>query len=237
MLKIDGIDLFYGRVQALKHCSLEVGAGEFVTLLGANGAGKSSLLMSILGLEPISKGSIHFMDERIDRLAPDSIIRKGISIVPEGRRVFPEFTVGENLIIGARARRSSKKEIEEDMERILVQFPRLKERFKQKAGLMSGGEQQMVAIGRALMGRPKLLLLDEPSLGLAPLVVADLMERLREIHRDGTTILLVEQNVTLALQIAQRGYLLETGEIVGADDTHALLHSDLVRKTYLGMDA
>ncbi|AOB28667.1 MULTISPECIES: ABC transporter ATP-binding protein [Bordetella] len=236
MLKIDRIDTYYGRVQALKQCSLDVAAGEFVTLLGANGAGKSTLLKSILGLQPVRGGAIEFMGERIDRQAPDAIIRKGISIVPEGRRVFPEFTVAENLVIGARARRSTHHEIQQDIERILAQFPRLKERYRQKAGTMSGGEQQMVAIGRALMGRPKLLLLDEPSLGLAPLVVAELMDKLREIHAAGATILLVEQNVTLALQTAQRGYLLETGQIVGSDDTQALLHSDLVRKTYLGMD-
>lgn len=237
MLKIEQVDTFYGHIQALKHCSLEVKSGEFVTLIGANGAGKSTLLMSILGIQPIRNGRIEFLGNRIDRQSADSIIRLGVSIVPEGRRVFPEFTVEENLIIGAKARRSSHKDLTQDIERVLEQFPRLKERYKQKAGTMSGGEQQMVAVGRALMGRPKLLLLDEPSLGLAPLVVADLMERLSEIHASGTTILLVEQNVTLALQMAQRGYLMETGEIVSHDDAQTLLNSDVVRKTYLGIDA
>lgn len=236
MLKVDNVDTYYGHIHALKKCSLNVANGEFVTLIGANGAGKSTLLMSILGIQPIKNGQIDFLGERIDKLSADSIIRKGISIVPEGRRVFPEFTVEENLVIGAKARASSRKEINDDIDRILEQFPRLKERFKQKAGTMSGGEQQMVAIGRALMGRPKLLLLDEPSLGLAPLVVADLMERLAAIHKSGTTLLLVEQNVTLALQIAQRGYLLETGEIVYQDQAADLLNSDIVRKTYLGIE-
>ncbi|WP_322998471.1 ABC transporter ATP-binding protein [Castellaniella sp.] len=236
MLKIERIDTFYGHIQALKRCSLSVDQGEFVTLIGANGAGKSTLLMSILGIQPISDGSIEFLGARIDRQSADSIIRQGISIVPEGRRVFPEFTVEENLIVGAKARKSTRQELAQDIDRILEQFPRLKERIKQKAGTMSGGEQQMVAIGRALMGRPKLLLLDEPSLGLAPLVVADLMERLANIHASGTTILLVEQNVTLALQIAQRGYLMETGEIVRHDNAQTLLGSDVVRKTYLGIE-
>lgn len=236
MLKINNVDTYYGHIHALKKCSIHVDSGEFVTLIGANGAGKSTLLKSIIGLEKVTNGTIEFMGKRLDGLAPDAIIRQGICIVPEGRRVFPEFTVAENLVIGARARKSSAADMDEDIERILLQFPRLKERWKQKAGTMSGGEQQMVAIGRALMGRPRLLLLDEPSLGLAPLVVAELMLKLREIHQAGTTILLVEQNVTLALQTAQRGYLLETGEIVGADTSQALLSSDLVRKTYLGIE-
>jgi branched-chain amino acid transport system ATP-binding protein len=185
----------------------------------------------------VRKGTITFMGEQIEKLAADKIIRKGIAIVPEGRRVFPEFTVAENLMIGSQSRHASKASVAEDIEKVLVQFPRLKERIKQRAGTMSGGEQQMVAIGRALMSRPKLLLLDEPSLGLAPLVVAELMEKLLEIHSTGTTILLVEQNVTLALKTAQRGYLLEAGCVVGSDHAKALLESDLVRKTYLGLDS
>lgn len=236
MLKIQNIDTFYGHVHAIKNINVEVESGEFVTLIGANGAGKSTLLKSIIGLQPVSQGSIEFFGDRIEAEKPDAIIRRGISIVPEGRRVFPEFTVAENLAIGARARRSSSQEMKEDIDKILQQFPRLKERWKQKAGTMSGGEQQMVAIGRALMGRPKLLLLDEPSLGLAPLVVAELMEKLQEIHAAGTTILLVEQNVTLALKIAQRGYLMESGEIIATDTTKALLESDTVRKAYLGIE-
>jgi branched-chain amino acid transport system ATP-binding protein len=237
MLKIKHIDTYYGHVHAIKKISVEVGSGEFVTLIGANGAGKSTLLKSIIGLQPVRNGSIEFMNQRIEAESSDAIIRRGISIVPEGRRVFPDFTVAENLAVGARARRSTKAEMKEDADKILSQFPRLKERWKQKAGTMSGGEQQMVAIGRALMGRPKLLLLDEPSLGLAPLVVAELMTKLKEIHAAGTTILLVEQNVTLALKIAQRGYLMESGEIVATDDAKTLLESDEIRKAYLGIEA
>lgn len=236
MLSIKDIDTYYGHVHAIKNTSVEVEAGEFVTLIGANGAGKSTLLKSIIGLQPVRNGSIEFLGDRIEKESSDAVIRRGISIVPEGRRVFPDFTVAENLAIGARARRSTSLEMQEDIDKILLQFPRLKERWKQKAGTMSGGEQQMVAIGRALMGRPKLLLLDEPSLGLAPLVVAELMTRLKEIHAAGTTILLVEQNVTLALKVAQRGYLMESGEIVASDDATKLLESDVVRKAYLGIE-
>ena len=236
MLKISDIDTYYGHVHAIKNISINVESGEFVTLIGANGAGKSTLLKSIIGLQPVRNGSIEFLGTRIEAQSSDAIIRRGISIVPEGRRVFPEFTVAENLAIGARARRSTKGELQEDIEKILEQFPRLKERWKQKAGTMSGGEQQMVAIGRALMGRPKLLLLDEPSLGLAPLIVAELMTKLQDIHAAGTTILLVEQNVTLALKVAQRGYLMESGEIIATDSTEALLASDTVRKAYLGIE-
>jgi branched-chain amino acid transport system ATP-binding protein len=237
LLRIKGIDTYYGHVHAIKNISLEVDEGEFVTLIGANGAGKSTLLKSIIGLQPTKNGEIEFLGRRLDSQRSDEIIRQGISIAPEGRRVFPEFTVAENLAIGAQARRSTKDEMKEDIDKILQQFPRLRERWKQKAGTMSGGEQQMVAIGRALMGRPKLLLLDEPSLGLAPLVVAELMDKLKEIHSAGTTILLVEQNVHLALQTAQRGYVIETGEIIAADTAARLLSSDLVRKAYLGVEA
>jgi branched-chain amino acid transport system ATP-binding protein len=236
MLRIRGIDTYYGHVHALKNISFEVTAGEFVTLIGSNGAGKSTLLKSIIGLQPVRNGEIEFLGQRVESLRSDAIIRQGISIVPEGRRVFPDFTVAENLAIGAQARGSTAIEKQEDVDKILRQFPRLKERWKQKAGTMSGGEQQMVAIGRALMGRPRLLLLDEPSLGLAPLVVAELMEKLKEIHAAGTTILLVEQNVNLALQTAQRGYLMETGEIVATDSAQRLLASDQVRKAYLGVE-
>lgn len=236
MLKLNAVTAKYGRIEALKKCSIDIKDGEFVTLIGANGAGKSTMLKTILGLVKLSSGSITLSGEPITGQSTESIIRRGISIVPEGRRVFPEFTVAENMRIGAQSRVSNKTEFDEDIEKILAQFPRLKERWSQKAGTMSGGEQQMVAIGRALMSRPKLLLLDEPSLGLAPLVVAELMEKLGEIHRSGTTIFLVEQNVTLALQTAQRGYLIETGSIVGADTSENLLNSDLVRKTYLGID-
>lgn len=236
MLEINKINTFYGHVHALKDVSMTVSPGEFVTLIGSNGAGKSTLLKSIIGLEPPRSGEIRFMGEQIEKQAGDAIIKKGISIVPEGRRVFPEFTVAENLQIGAQARRSTKEEFKEDVEKVVAQFPRLKDRWNQKAGTMSGGEQQMVAIGRALMGRPKLLLLDEPSLGLAPLVVAELMEKLKEIHASGTTILLVEQNVNLALRIAERGYVIETGEIISTDTASTLLSSDTIRKSYLGVE-
>lgn len=236
MLKIKEIDTYYGHVHAIKKISVDVKAGEFVTLIGANGAGKSTLLKSIIGLQPVKNGSIEFLGDRIESESSDGIIRRGISIVPEGRRVFPEFTVAENLAIGAQARKSTSAEMQEDIDKILQQFPRLKERWKQKAGTMSGGEQQMVAFGRALMGRPKLLLLDEPSLGLAPLIVAELMAKLIEIHAAGTTILLVEQNVTLALKVAQRGYLMESGEIIATDDAATLLESDAIRKAYLGIE-
>jgi branched-chain amino acid transport system ATP-binding protein len=237
MLDIRNINTYYGHVHALKNVSLQVATGEFVTLIGSNGAGKSTLLKSIIGLEPVKNGEIKFLGERVDSFRSDTIVRRGISIVPEGRRVFPEFTVAENLMIGAQARGSTSAEKQEDLEKIVQQFPRLKERWNQKAGTMSGGEQQMVAIGRALMARPKLLLLDEPSLGLAPLIVAELMEKLKQIHASGTTILLVEQNVTLALKTAQRGYLIETGEIIAEDSAPNLLASDTVRKAYLGVEA
>lgn len=236
MLDIKNINTYYGHVHALKNFSLQVQAGEFVTLIGSNGAGKSTLLKSIIGLEPVKSGEISFLGERLDRLRSDAIIRRGISIVPEGRRVFADFTVAENLMVGAQARGSTAQERREDLEKIVEQFPRLKERWNQKAGTMSGGEQQMVAIGRALMARPMLLLLDEPSLGLAPLVVAELMEKLKQIHAGGTTILLVEQNVALALRTAKRGYLIETGEIIAEDSAPNLLASDTVRKAYLGVE-
>ncbi|MGO3740851.1 ABC transporter ATP-binding protein [Kerstersia sp.] len=236
MLTLHNLSARYGHIEALKACSLEIGAGEFVTLIGANGAGKSTMLKAILGLVRPSQGSIEFEGRNLASLSTETIVRSGISIVPEGRRIFPEFTVAENLMIGAQIRKASKDEIDADLDRIVTQFPRLKERWQQRAGTMSGGEQQMVAIGRALMSRPRLLLLDEPSLGLAPLVVAELMEKLKEIHQAGTTIFLVEQNVTLALQTAQRGYLMETGSIVGADSAAALLASDTVRKAYLGIE-
>lgn len=236
MLQVKNIDVYYGHVHAIKNLSMYVKEGEFVALIGANGAGKTTLLKSIIGIEKARNGEIIFGGERIDGMSTDNIIKKGISIVPEGRRVFPQFTVAENLAIGAQARKSSKLEKSEDEEKVLSLFPKLKERWNQKAGTMSGGEQQMIAIGRALMARPKLLLLDEPSLGLAPLVVDELMEKLQEIHRLGTTILLVEQNVHLALQIAERGYVIETGEIVMENDAKELLMSDFVRKSYLGIE-
>jgi branched-chain amino acid transport system ATP-binding protein len=236
LLLIKQVNTYYGYVHALKNVSIEVNEGEFVTLIGANGAGKTTLLKSIIGLQPIKSGELRFAGTPLDQQRSHDIIRRGISIVPEGRRIFPEFTVAENLQIGAHARRSTQAEMNEDIEEVLELFPRLKERWKQKAGTMSGGEQQMVAIGRALMGRPKLLLLDEPSLGLAPQMVDELMQKLQEIHRKGTTILLVEQNVHLALEISQRGYIVETGEIIAADDSKALLSSDLIRKSYLGVE-
>lgn len=236
MLKIDKVNTYYGYVHALKDVSLEVGDGEFVALIGANGAGKSTLLKSIIGIQPVKDGTIEFKGSQIERRTPSDIIREGIMIVPEGRRLFPDLTVTENLIIGSRLTGQGKREVELAIEEILETFPALKVRRQQKAGTMSGGEQQMVAIGRALMGKPKLLLLDEPSLGLAPMIVEDVMNILARIHKSGTTILLVEQNVSLALSVAQRAYLLETGSIVLTDTASNLLSSSTIQKSYLGMN-
>jgi branched-chain amino acid transport system ATP-binding protein len=207
--------------------------GEIVTLIGANGAGKSTTLRSINGLNHPSKGTIEFQGTDITNTAPHDIVRMGISQSPEGRRIFPRMTVLENLEMGA-YQRENRKEIAEDLERAYDLFPRLEERRTQKAGTMSGGEQQMLAMGRALMARPKLLLLDEPSMGLAPIFVEKIFEIIREINDQGTPILLVEQNALMALDIANRGYVLETGHIALADDAKALRDNEQVRKTYLG---
>ena len=233
ILQLDDIHTYYGSIHALKGVSLEVHEGEIVTLLGANGAGKTTTLRSINGLNRPRQGQIRFQGADITQTAPHEIVKRGIAQSPEGRRLFPRMSVTENLEMGA-FQRNDKPGIREDMERVFTLFPRLEERRSQKAGTMSGGEQQMCAIGRALMARPKLLLLDEPSLGLAPIFVEKIFEIIEQINKEGTSILLVEQNAAMALDAANRGYVLETGRIVLADDAAALKTNEQVRKTYLG---
>jgi branched-chain amino acid transport system ATP-binding protein len=233
ILKLDDVHTYYGTIHALKGVSLEVREGEIVTLIGANGAGKSTTLRSINGLNQAREGKIVFQGQDITDTAPHEIVKMGISQSPEGRRIFPRMSVLENLQMGA-YQRSNRVEIQEDLDRVYSLFPRLKERLTQKAGTMSGGEQQMLAMGRALMARPKLLLLDEPSMGLAPIFVEKIFEIIREINAQGTPILLVEQNALMALDTANRGYVLETGHVALADDAKKLRDNEQVRKTYLG---
>ena len=232
MLKIDNINLYYGGIHALKDLSLEVKKGEIVTLIGANGAGKTSTLRAISGLEPIKSGTISYKDSPINKVPAHKIVSLGLSHVLEGRKIFANLTVLENLELGAYLRKD--KEIQKDMEMVFSKFPRLKEREKQQAGTLSGGEQQMLAIGRALMNRPEMLILDEPSMGLAPLVVKDIFNTIVEINKSGTTILLVEQNANMALSIADRAYVLETGKIVLNGDAKELLEDDSIKSAYLG---
>jgi branched-chain amino acid transport system ATP-binding protein len=233
LLEVDDIHTFYGNIEALKGVSLEVNEGEIVTLIGSNGAGKSTTLRSISGLTQPRSGSITFEGEEIGETPPQEITRRGISQAPEGRKIFPRMTVSENLDLGAYLRNDADK-VEEDLERVYELFPRLKERERQKAGTLSGGEQQMLAIGRALMARPKLLLLDEPSMGLAPILVERIYETIEEINKQGTTILLVEQNANFALEVSKRGYVLETGEIALSDEAASLRENPKVREAYLG---
>ena len=233
ILDVDNIHTYYGTIHALKGVSIQVREGEIVTLIGANGAGKSTTLRSINGLNHPREGKIVFEGEDITERPAHEIVSMGISQSPEGRRIFPRMSVMENLEMGA-YQRDNKAEIREDVERVFSLFPRLAERKNQKAGTMSGGEQQMLAMGRALMARPKLLLLDEPSMGLAPIFVDKIFEIVREINDQGTPILLVEQNALMALDTANRGYVLETGRIALADDAKALRQNEQVRKTYLG---
>lgn len=233
MLKVNDINISYGAIHAIHDLSLEVNSGEIVTLIGANGAGKTSTLRAISGLNTIKSGEISYDGQLISNIGAHKIVAHGISQVPEGRRVFGDQTIEENLLLGAYLRKS-KSEIKESMEEVFTLFPRVKERRKQLAGTMSGGEQQMLAIGRALMAKPKLLLLDEPSMGLAPIVVEEIFEIIKNIRKTGTTILLVEQNANAALQIADRGYVLETGSVVLNGLAQDLLHDDSVRKAYLG---
>ena len=233
ILELRDVHTYYGSIQALKGISLDVREGEIVTLLGANGAGKTTTLRSINGLNRPRQGSIRFQGRDITGTAPHEIVKRGIAQSPEGRRLFPRMTVVENLEMGA-FQRKDRSGIREDMDRVFDLFPRLQERRNQKAGTMSGGEQQMCAIGRALMARPKLLLLDEPSLGLAPIFVERIFEIVSTINEQGTSILLVEQNALMALDHAHRGYVMETGKIVLADDAAALKTNEQVRKTYLG---
>ncbi len=233
LLRVEDVHTYYGSIEALKGISLEVHEGEIVTLIGANGAGKSTTLRSINGLNHPRRGSIHFRGRDITRDPPHDIVRRGISQSPEGRKLFSRMSVLENLEMGA-FQRSDRSELGGDLERVYSLFPRLAERKQQRAGTLSGGEQQMVAIGRALMARPGLLLLDEPSMGLAPIFVERVFETIVEINKQGTTILLVEQNAMMALDVANRGYVLETGTVALADDAKALRRNEQVRKSYLG---
>jgi branched-chain amino acid transport system ATP-binding protein len=234
ILHLEDVHTYYGTIHALKGITLDVRDGEIVTLIGANGAGKSTTLRSINGLNTPREGSITFQGRNITRKAPHDIVEMGISQSPEGRRIFPHMTVLENLEMGA-FQRKDRGGIKEDLDRVYGLFPRLAERKSQRGGTLSGGEQQMCAIGRALMARPKLLMLDEPSMGLAPIFVEKIFEIIGEINQQGTTILLVEQNALMALDAAQRGYVLETGRVVLADDAKSLRQNEQVRKTYLGV--
>ncbi|WP_054936858.1 ABC transporter ATP-binding protein [Moorella stamsii] len=233
LLKVENLNVYYGAIHALKGISLEVNEGEIVTLIGANGAGKSTTLKTISGLLRPQSGTITYQGQNINGLPAQAIVKMGISQVPEGRRIFPNLTVRENLELGAYLRRD-REGINKSMQEVFRRFPRLKERQKQMAGTLSGGEQQMLAIGRALMSRPKLMLLDEPSMGLAPILVQEIFNIIREINEQGTTILLVEQNANMALSVAHRGYVLETGRITLAGRAADLANSEAVKKAYLG---
>jgi branched-chain amino acid transport system ATP-binding protein len=235
ILELEGVHTFYGSIEALKGISLEVREGEIVTLIGANGAGKSTTLRSINGLNHPREGKIRFQGKDITDDAPHDVVKMGISQSPEGRRLFSRMSVLENLEMGA-FQREDRAQLKEDLDRVYSLFPRLAERKSQKAGTLSGGEQQMCAIGRALMARPKLLMLDEPSMGLAPIFVEKIFEIVREINDQGTPILLVEQNALMALETANRGYVLETGKITLSDDAKALQKNEQVRKAYLGIE-
>ena len=232
LLKVENINVYYGAIHAIKDVSFHVDAGEVVTLIGANGAGKSTTLQTISGLLRSRSGGIEFNGESIGRLPPHRIVERGLAQVPEGRRIFLQMSVQENLEMGAFTRRGGVSE--EELERVFEQFPRLKERRRQIAGTLSGGEQQMLAIGRALMSRPQLLMLDEPSMGLAPILVEQIFEIIGKLHRSDTTILLVEQNAQMALSVADRAYVMETGRIGLSGTGRELAESDLVKKAYLG---
>lgn len=236
MLKVDNLSVSYGGIEALKGISFEVEEGKIVTLIGANGAGKSTTLKSIVGLVKTKGGSISYMDKSLINVKTRDIVESGITLVPEGRRVFPNLTVLENLKIGAFLRNDDKK-IKEDIEWVYSLFPRLKERSWQLSGTLSGGEQQMLAVGRALMARPKLIMMDEPSLGLAPIIVKELFGIIQLINKQGVTILLIEQNANAALKIADTGYVMETGEITLKGTGRELLSNDAIKKAYLGESA
>ncbi len=233
LLKIEDLKVKYGGIEALKGISFKVEEGEIVTLIGANGAGKSTTLRAIMNLVPAHAGSIEYMDARINNMETQQVVSRGITLVPEGRRVFPNLTVLENLKIGAYLRKDEKS-IQPDIEHVYSLFPRLQERHWQMAGTLSGGEQQMLAVGRALMAKPKLIMMDEPSLGLAPLVVRDIFDIIRRVNDEGVTVLLIEQNANAALKIAHRGYVLETGRITMSDTGTALLNDERVKQAYLG---
>lgn len=237
MLTVKSVHTYYGSIHALKGVSLHVRAGEMVALIGANGAGKSTLVNTICGLLKAEKGKIEFEGEAIDRLSPEDIVRKGIALVPEGRQIFATLTVEANLEMGAFIHRRNGRQVREDMGRMYDSFPILGERKDQLAGTLSGGEQQMLAISRALMSRPRLIVLDEPSMGLAPLVVKEIFQIVQELRREGRTVLLIEQNARAALQIADRGYVLETGKIVLQGEGAMLLEHREVKRAYLGKGA
>jgi branched-chain amino acid transport system ATP-binding protein len=232
VLKVENINVYYGSIHAIKGISFEVHDGEIVTLIGANGAGKSTTLNTISGLLHHTTGSISFMGQSLEKVPPHKIVELGIAQVPEGRRVFAHMTVQENLEMGAYTQNDDS--IHDDLEKVYALFPRLKERYRQSAGTLSGGEQQMLAMARALMSRPKLLMLDEPSMGLAPILVEQIFDIIADLHKHGATILLVEQNAQMALSIAGRGYVMETGKIVTTGTGSELLSSEEVRKAYLG---
>ena len=232
MLKVNDINVYYGAIHAIKGVSFEVHEGEVVTLIGANGAGKSTILKTVAGLLTSRTGSVEFLDHKLGAIPPHKVVPLGLALVPEGRQVFLQMTVEENLEMGAFTRPNS--EIEASIADVYQRFPRLKERRKQIAGTLSGGEQQMLAMGRALMSKPKLLMLDEPSMGLAPILVDQIFDIIKELHAHGTTILLVEQNAQMALSVADRGYVLDTGKIVTSGTGAELLEDEAVKKAYLG---
>jgi branched-chain amino acid transport system ATP-binding protein len=235
LLELNNVHSYYGNIHALKGVSLVVNRGEIVTLIGSNGAGKSTTLRTISGIVKPRQGEVRLAGERIDELPAHKVVERGVLQSPEGRRIFPRLTVRENLEMGAFSRKD-KTEVGSDMDRVFGLFPRLKERANQKGGTLSGGEQQMLAIGRALMGRPKVLLLDEPSMGLAPVLVEQIFAIIKDINAEGTTILLVEQNALMALGIAHRGYVLQTGQIVLSDSAQGLSENETVQKAYLGLE-
>ncbi len=232
MLKVNDINVYYGAIHAIKGVSFEVNDGEIVTLIGANGAGKSTILNTVCGLLRSRTGSIEFLDKNLSNISAHRIVELGMAHVPEGRRIFQQMTVEENLEMGAYTR--PRASVDPNLERVYEQFPRLKERRKQVAGTLSGGEQQMLAMGRGLMSNPKLLMLDEPSMGLAPILVEQIFDIIKRLHQAGTTILLVEQNARMALSVADRGYVLETGKIVATGTGDELLRDEAVKKAYLG---
>lgn len=233
MLKVNNLNVFYGAIHAIKGISFEVKPGEIVSLIGANGAGKTTTLHSVSGLIKSHSGDVSFMEHNINKMSADKVMRLGLGHVPEGRRVFQELSVHENLMLGAFSVKD-KDFIKKEYDRVMELFPRLGERRKQLAGTLSGGEQQMLAMGRALMGKPKMLLMDEPSMGLAPILVNDIFSIIKECNKDGVTILLVEQNANMALSISDRAYVLETGRIVMEGDAKELMGNDDIRKAYLG---
>ncbi len=232
MLKVEDLHVYYGSIHAIKGIAFEVNEGEIVTLIGANGAGKSTTLNTVAGLLKASRGDVEFKGEKIAGIPAHKLVSRGMSLCPEGRRVFQELTVRENLEMGAFSR--PKAEVNESLETVYELFPRLKERYKQVAGTLSGGEQQMLAMGRSLMSKPALMMLDEPSMGLAPILVEQIFDIIKEMNKNGTTILLVEQNAQMALSIASRAYVLETGRVVSSGTGEKLLKDDAVRKAYLG---